>query len=68
MIENLMKGETATLTEFMDSFERTLLQMAMAKERRNQKKAAELLGLKPTTLHMKLRRFKLIKHNTIHPS
>jgi len=55
LIEYFKKNKKANLGELLDSLEKTLIQIALKIEKGNQKKAAELLGIKPTTLYMKLK-------------
>lgn len=55
LIEYFKKNKKANLGELLDSLEKTLMQIALKVKKGNQKKAAELLGIKPTTLHMKLK-------------
>jgi len=56
LIEYFKKNKKVTLGEFLDSLEKTALQIALKVENGNQRKAAELLGIKPTTFHMKLKK------------
>ncbi len=47
-----------SFNEAVDAYERRLIESALTRAQGVQKKAAELLGLKPTTLNEKLRRFR----------
>ena len=51
--------EGTTLNEAVDRFERELIQATLRRTRGVQKRAAEMLGLKPTTLNEKIKRLKV---------
>jgi len=57
-------GSTAvrsTLKALVESYERQLIEAALAATAGNQRRAAERLGLLPTTLHEKMKRLGLLK-------
>ncbi|MBI2821344.1 MAG: sigma-54-dependent Fis family transcriptional regulator [Acidobacteria bacterium] len=55
----------ASLRDLVSEFERNLIRVALEKTEGNQKKAAELLRLKPTTLNEKLKRLKIRKGRSV---
>lgn len=56
---HLSASERRTLKEMVDEYERKLLVMALDLAHGNQRKAASSLGLLPSTLSEKLKRFGL---------
>ena len=50
------KGESFKLESEVDAYEASLIRDALGKVRGNQRDAAKLLGIKPTTLHAKMKR------------
>jgi DNA-binding NtrC family response regulator len=58
---NLVLESGVTLPEKVRRFEISLITQALELSEGSQKRAAELLGLGPTTLHEKMRRYKLLR-------
>ncbi len=56
------QGDRPALRELLISFERNIIVTALFAAEGNQKRAAAALGLLPTTLQEKLKRFGLINH------
>jgi DNA-binding NtrC family response regulator len=56
------------LKAMLDSYERQLIETALAATRGNQRRAAATLGLLPTTLHEKMKRLGLIRPRTDQPA
>jgi len=52
--------KTGTLAEEMRKLEISLICSALSKTAGNQSKAAKLLGIKPTTLHEKIKRLRIV--------
>jgi DNA-binding NtrC family response regulator len=52
-----------TLKHMMESYERSLIQEALAATAGNQRRAAASLGLLPTTLHEKMKRLGLLRRS-----
>lgn len=55
--EEFYASRMASLKEFLANIERSLILVTLEKTDGDQKKAAEILGLKPTTLHEKIKRY-----------
>jgi DNA-binding NtrC family response regulator len=53
--------EGANLKALLEAYERQLIQSALAACAGNQRRAAALLGLLPTTLHEKMKRLGLLR-------
>ena len=51
----------SSLKNMLDAYERQLIQSALSAAAGNQRRAAALLGLLPTTLHEKMKRLGLIR-------
>jgi DNA-binding NtrC family response regulator len=56
------------LKAMLDAYERNLIQSALAAATGNQRRAAALLGLLPTTLHEKMKRLGLVSRVSPGPS
>lgn len=56
-IENILKAENKSLTEIIEEVEKQLIQNALIKTGNNKAKAAELLGLPPSTLKSKIEKY-----------
>jgi DNA-binding NtrC family response regulator len=56
-------GGPETLTEKTKEFQKKVIEEALRKARGVQKKAAKILGIKPTTLNEMLKRLEIDKHN-----
>jgi len=56
--------ERPNLKALLDSYERQLIETALAATNGNQRRAAAALGLLPTTLHEKMKRLGLIRQRT----
>ncbi len=56
-IENILKAENKSLTEIIEEVEKQLIQNALSKTGNNKAKAAELLGLPPSTLKSKIEKY-----------
>jgi hypothetical protein len=59
------KGETIDLDHEMDTFEAALIRDALIKSRGNQRDAAKLLNVKPTTLNAKMKRLRITVETTV---
>ncbi len=57
LFEEFYANRMASLKEFMSNIERSLILDTLEKTKGDQKKAAEILGLKYTTLHEKIKRY-----------
>ena len=57
LFEEFHANRMASLKEFMANIERSLILDTLEKTKGDQKKAAEILGLKYTTLHEKIKRY-----------
>jgi DNA-binding NtrC family response regulator len=61
-------GTRATLKDLVDAYERRVIEEALRASHGNQRRAAGVLGVLPTTLHEKMKRLGLIRraeHGTI---
>lgn len=56
--------ERPNLKALLDSYERQLIESALAATSGNQRRAAAVLGLLPTTLHEKMKRLGLIRRRS----
>jgi len=54
----------SNLKAMLDTYERQLIQSALSAASGNQRRAATLLGLLPTTLHEKMKRLGLIRRGS----
>jgi two-component system response regulator HydG len=54
-------GARPTLKGLLESYERELIESALAETAGNQRQAARRLGLLPTTLHEKMKRLGLVR-------
>ncbi len=54
-------GARPSLKSLVDSYERRLIEDALAASEGNQRRAARALGVLPTTLHEKMKRLGLIR-------
>jgi two-component system response regulator HydG len=54
-------GGRPTLKGLLESYERELIESALAETAGNQRQAARRLGLLPTTLHEKMKRLGLVR-------
>src|SRR5688572_16113121 len=59
------KGDPIKLEKEMDAFEAALIRDALVKSKGNQRDAARLLGIKPTTLHAKIKRLAITVETTV---
>ncbi len=57
LFEEFYVKRTASLREFLANIERSLILDTLERTKGDQKKAAEILGLKYTTLHEKIKRY-----------
>jgi len=57
LFEEFYANRMASLKEFLADIEKSLILAALEKTKGDQKMAAEILGLKPITLHEKIKRF-----------
>ncbi len=57
LFEEFYAVRMASLKEFLANIERSLILDTLEKTKGDQKKAAEILGLKYTTLHEKIKRY-----------
>ena len=57
LIDEFYCDSMASLKEFLANIERNLIVAALGKTNGDQRKAADILGIKPTTLHEKMKRF-----------
>lgn len=55
----LYSFKSSTMKDFMEEFERRLIIHTLFKTNGNRKQAASLLGIKYTTLHEKIKKFKI---------
>lgn len=54
---------TSSLKTMLDEYERRLIRDALVVHAGNQRRAAAALGVLPTTLHEKMKRLGLVRHN-----
>ena|SRR5688500_17271905 len=59
------KGDPIKLEKEMEAFEAALIRDALVKSKGNQRDAAKLLGIKPTTLHAKIKRLEISVETTV---
>lgn len=59
------KGDPIKLDKEIDAFEASLIRDALMKSKGNQRDAAKLLGLKPTTLNAKMKRLGITVETTV---
>ena len=59
------KGDPIDLTLEVDAFEASLIRDALMKSRGNQRDAAKLLSIKPTTLNAKMKRLGITVETTV---
>ena len=57
LFEEFYSNRMASLKEFLANIERSLILVTLEKTNGDQRKAAEILGLKYTTLHEKIKRY-----------
>ncbi len=57
LVDEFYANRPASLKEFLANVERSLIIETLEKTKGDQKKAAEILGLKYTTLHEKIKRY-----------
>lgn len=57
----LHAGGRMTLRDLMDAYERRLIEEALRATGGNQRRAAQALGVLPTTLHEKMKRLGLVR-------
>ncbi|WP_407930421.1 helix-turn-helix domain-containing protein, partial [Ignavibacterium album] len=57
IIGNILKSENKSLTEILEEVEKQLIQNALIRTGNNKAKAAELLGLPPSTLKSKIDKY-----------
>ncbi len=55
------EGPRMTLRNLMDAYERRLIEDALRASGGNQRRAAQSLGVLPTTLHEKMKRLGLVR-------
>lgn len=60
--------EARPLKEVLARIERTIIERALRRARGNQKRAAQILQVNPTTLHEKMKRHGLLRRPAKHPS
>ena len=58
-IEDFYRRRKISLKDFLNRIELKLILFSLDKANGNQRKAAKILGIKPTTLNEKLRRYKI---------
>lgn len=63
-IENYYQRRKISLKDFLSNIELRLIIFSLNEANGNQRKAAKTLGIKPTTLHEKLKRHKIRFHKT----
>ncbi len=54
-------GSRPTLKTMLDAYERRIIEEALHRTRGNQRRAAQALGVLPTTLHEKMKRLGLLQ-------
>ena len=59
------KGDPIKLDREIDAFEASLIRDALIKSKGNQRDAAKLLSIKPTTLHAKMKRLGISVETTV---
>lgn len=57
LVDEFYANRMVSLKEFLANIERSLIIETLEKTKGDQKKAAEILGLKYTTLHEKIKRY-----------
>ena len=62
--ENFYKKRNICLKDFLSRVELQLILYSLNKTNGNQREAAEILGIKPTTLNEKLRKYNIIFHKS----
>lgn len=60
-----MNAGSKSLREMVDAYEKNLIQIALTAAQGHQRRAARMLGLLPSTLNEKMRRFRI--RATDHP-
>jgi DNA-binding NtrC family response regulator len=61
MMELYARGPGMTLRDLVDAYERRLIEEALRASGGNQRRAARMLGVLPTTLHEKMKRLGLAR-------
>jgi transcriptional regulator with GAF, ATPase, and Fis domain len=64
-VEDFYQRRNISLKDFLARVELRLIVFSLNKANGNQRKAAKILGIKPTTLNEKLRRFNIEFHKTV---
>jgi DNA-binding NtrC family response regulator len=59
-----VEEEKPNLKALLDSYERQLIESALVATSGNQRRAAAVLGLLPTTLHEKMKRLGLVRRRS----
>lgn len=59
------RGDAIKLTREIDAFETSLIRDALIKSKGNQRDAAKLLSIKPTTLNAKIKRLRITVETTV---
>lgn len=59
-IENILTDQNKSLNVVLEEVEKTLIQKALLKAGNNKAKAAELLGLPPSTLKSKIEKYRIV--------
>ena len=63
------RGNRMTLRDLVDAYERRLIEEALRATAGNQRRAARVLGVLPTTLHEKMKRLGLVRRpEPAHPA
>lgn len=62
-LEGRMSSSRITLKELLETYERQLIESALAASHGNQRRAAATLGVLPTTLHEKMKRLGLLRRH-----
>jgi two-component system response regulator HydG len=61
-MDQLMAGMTrATLKDLVEEYEKGIIEQALRAANGNQRQAARTLGVLPTTLHEKMKRFGMLR-------
>lgn len=61
-MEHLLTTESRpTLKDLLDAYERHIIEEALEASHGNQRRAAQALGVLPTTLHEKMKRLRLLR-------
>lgn len=63
-----LDASSPNLKALLDEYERQLIQAALIATRGNQRRAAQSLGLLPTTLHEKMKRLGLVRRPLREPA